>query len=266
MQSVREGSPLTNTGTTRSAPAFLAARGDDGREGARGSVSQTREVDAPDDGGGRTYDKFLARDGGGAHACDPSVLDEEFLGLRVGADVGAEFRGRVSDAAEERLAAFELAALFNLLPLDVVVVGEDVGRERDAALFEPVDGGGERERIASLFLDFGRDVLDGGKTGEPALVPVALEKDGAGRLRPRGGLHAFLNHASSFDEDALFALLSCLKRGGKTCVAAAHHDEVGLNGYDADEGTGGEGTEQCDGGLLHGTSGKISGLDGARAP
>lgn len=85
-------------------------------------------------------------------------------------------------------------------------------------------------------------------------------------LRPRGGLHAFLNHASSFDEDALFALLSCLKRGGKTCVAAAHHDEVGLNGYDADEGTGGEGTEQCDGGLLHGTSGKISGLDGARAP
>ena len=109
-------------------------------------------------------------------------------------------------------------------------------------------------------------MLDGSKTGEPALVPVALEKDGAGRLRPRGGLHAFLNHASSFDEDALFALLSCLKRGGKTCVAAAHHDEVGLNGYDADEGTGGEGTEQCDGGLLHGTSGKNSGLDGARAP
>ena len=82
------------------------------------------------------------------------------------------------------------------------------------------------------------------------------EKDGAGRLRPRGGLHAFLNHASSFDEDALFALLSCLKRGGKTCVAAAHHDEVGLSSYDADEGTGGEGTEQCDGGLLHGTSGE----------
>lgn len=100
----------------------------------------------------------------------------------------------------------------------------------------------------------------------PALVPVTLEKDGAERQRPRGGLHAFLNHASCFDEDALCAPLSCLKRGGKTCVAAAHHDEVGLNGFGADEGTGGEDTEQCDGGLLHGTSGKISGLDGARAP
>lgn len=87
------------------------------------------------------------------------------------------------------------------------------------------------------------------------------------RTVPEGCVpEAVCTPASSFDEDALFALLSCLKRGGKTCVAAAHHDEVGLNGFDADEGTGGEGTEQCDGGLLHGTSGKISGLDGARAP